>query len=90
MSRHTGLVVNGVIPDGRNVVYRGRKEHGDYKDMFGIEIGGKVLAERIGAYFHYYTCGYGGRPLGTSCLQSAWDASKGYSLHLMEPSGACT
>ena len=26
MTRQTGLVCNGVIPDGRNVMYRGRKE----------------------------------------------------------------
>jgi 20S proteasome subunit alpha 7 len=52
ISRHAGIVVNGVIPDGRNIMYRGRKELTAYQDMFGIEITGKVLAERLGGYMH--------------------------------------
>ena len=90
ISRTSGIVVNGLIPDGRNIMYRGRKEHGSYKEMFGMEINGKVLAERLGGYMHEKTCYYSNRPFGTSCLLSGWDEMNGYSLYQLEPSGACT
>lgn len=89
MSRHSGIVVNGVIPDGRNIMYKGRKEHKSYSDQFGTEITGKVLAERLGQYMHYNTCYYSKRPYGTTCAIASWDKINGYTLHMVDPSGTC-
>ena len=89
MSLHAGILVNGVIPDGRNIMYRGRSEYKSYLDMFGTEITGRVLAERLGGYMHQNTCYWGYRPYGTSCLISTFDPLNGYSLFQLEPSGSC-
>ena len=89
MSLHAGILVNGVIPDGRNIMYRGRSEYKSYLDMFGTEITGRVLAERLGGYMHQNTCYWGYRPYGTSCLISTFDPLNGYSLFMLEPSGTC-
>ena len=89
MSRNAGILVNGVVPDGRNIMYKGRKEHKDYSDRFGTEITGKVLAERLAQYMHFNTCYYSKRPFGTSCAVSTWDKIHGYALHMMDPAGNC-
>lgn len=90
ISRQAGLLVNGMIPDGRNIMYKGRKEHKSYHDQYGTEITGKVLADRLGQYMHFNTCYYSKRPYGTSCALSTYDKMHGYQLHLMEPSGQCS
>lgn len=41
-------VVNGIVPDGRALMYRGREEAKQYNDNFGIKIPGHILAERLG------------------------------------------
>lgn len=89
ISRHAGIIVNGVVPDGRNIMYKGRKEYKSYSDQFGTEISGKVLCERLGGYMHYYTCYYSFRPFGTSVCISTHDKIHGYALHMIEPSGEC-
>lgn len=89
ISRHAGILVNGVIPDGRNIMYKGRKEYKSYQDQFGTEISGKVLAERLGGYMHYYTCYYSFRPFGTSVAISTWDKVHGYALFMIDPAGEC-
>ena len=58
--------------------------------MFGMDVTGKVLSERLGGYFHQHTCYYGYRPFGTSCLVSAYDPINKYTLHQLDPSGAVT
>lgn len=89
MSRYSGIVVNGVIPDGRNIMYKGRSEHKSYSDQYGADISGRVLSERLGQYMHFNTCYYSKRPYGTSCAVSAFDKINGYTLHMMDPSGEC-
>lgn len=89
ISRHSGIVVNGVIPDGRNIMYKGRKEFASYDKQYGTEITGKVLAERLGQYMHFNTCYYSKRPFGTSCVVASYDKINKYTLHMMEPSGDC-
>ena len=71
-------------------MYRARKESTEYKNMFGADASGKVLSERVGGYMHQHTCYYGYRPLGTSILIAAYDPFSSYTLHQLDPSGACT
>lgn len=45
---HSGCVVNGLVPDGRQLMTRAREESTQYEKMFGIRIPGNVLADRLG------------------------------------------
>ena len=51
VNMHTGGVINGLSPDGRAVVQRGREESTQYESMFGIRIPGAVLADRLALQF---------------------------------------
>ena len=42
IDQNTGIAINGLIPDGRNVVQRAREESIGYKDFTGESISGKV------------------------------------------------
>jgi len=48
VSTKGGCVVNGLIPDGKSMMYRAREEAQQYEKMFGIKMPGTVLAERLG------------------------------------------
>lgn len=48
VSTKAGCVVNGLIPDGKSIMFRAREEAQQYEKMFGIKIPGQVLAERLG------------------------------------------
>jgi len=47
VTRHVGSVFNGLTPDGRALMYRGREEAAQYQTMFGIRMPGAVLADRL-------------------------------------------
>lgn len=47
ISPHIGCVVNGLVPDGRALMLKGREEAAQYKQMFGINIPGQTLADRL-------------------------------------------
>ena len=40
VSREMGCVVNGLVPDGRALMFRAREEAKQYQDNFGIKIPG--------------------------------------------------
>ncbi len=42
VDQSTGVMINGLIPDGRNVVQRAREEASGYLDFTGVPISGKV------------------------------------------------
>lgn len=41
-------VVNGLVPDGKSLMFRAREEATQYEKMFGIRIPGSALSERLG------------------------------------------
>jgi len=47
VTKNIGSVANGLTPDGRALMYRARDESTQYEEMFGINIPGKTLAERM-------------------------------------------
>ena len=49
----TGVMINGLIPDGRNVVQRAREEAAGYLDFTGVPISGNVIL-----LSRYYQKGY--------------------------------
>lgn len=81
--------VNGLTPDGKCLMFRGREEAAQYEKMFGIKIPTAVLAERLAMRVQMSTIYASYRPFGTSLIIGAHDALKGYGLYMVEPSGAC-
>jgi 20S proteasome subunit alpha 7 len=89
ISTKAGCVVNGLIPDGKSLMYRAREEAQQYEKMFGIKIPGTVLAERLGMKVQMNTVYASQRPYGTSMAVALHDHLKGFGLFMIEPSGAC-
>ena len=88
ISMQSGCVVNGLVPDGKYLMYRAREEAKQYEDQFGIKIPGKLMAERVANTVQMNTIYSHKRPFGTSMIIAAGDNLKGASLWMVEPSGA--
>jgi len=86
---NTGMAIAGILPDGRQLVNRGREEYQSYKSNFGIEIPSKVLTSRISLFVHAYTEYWHLRPFGVSSLIASYDENDGPQLHMVDPSGEC-
>jgi 20S proteasome subunit alpha 7 len=82
-------VMNGIVPDGRALMFRGREEAKQYQDQFGIKIPGQVIAERLANVTQMNTVYSSQRPYGTSVILACHDMIKGASLWMVEPSGGC-
>ena len=89
MAREIGCVVNGLVPDGRALMYRGREEAKQYHDNFGIRIPGQVLAERLANVCQMNTVYGHQRPYGSAMVIASHDIMKGPTLWMIEPSGTC-
>jgi len=89
VTKSIGSVVNGLTPDGRALMHRGREESAQYKEHFGIDIPGRVFSDRIASFVQMHTIYSSYRPYGTSMIVAAHDIMKGATLHMIEPSGAC-
>ena len=89
ITKEIGCVVNGLIPDGRFLMYRGKEEAAQYEKMFGIKIPGSSMSDRIAMQAQMKTIYANFRPFGTSMVLSTWDHLKGPALYMIEPSGAC-
>lgn len=88
VSRRAGMVVCGLVPDGRQLVNRGREEAQNYKNSYAEEMPPHMLAERIGLYVHAHTLYWSIRPFGATVLIGAVDEdTKKPSLFSVEPTG---
>lgn len=87
VTRAAGLVCCGMPPEGRNILQRARGEAQNYKDTYGDEIPGYLLAERVGAYMHMYTLYGSVRPFGCSLLLGNYDKAEGLTLFSIENCG---
>jgi 20S proteasome subunit alpha 7 len=86
--RHAGMVITGLVPDGRQLVTRGRSESVNYKNAYAEDMPADQLAERLGLFVHAYTLYWSIRPFGSSVLLGCVDPdTKKPSLHCIEPSG---
>jgi len=81
-----GILIAGVLPDGRNIVNRAREEAAQIRDVYGVPIQGQSLANRVGEYMHLFTQSAGARPLGCNCFVASY-ADDGPQLFLVDPSG---
>lgn len=80
--------MNGLTPDGRALVQRGREESTQYEKMFGIKIPNSALAERLAMKVQMNTIYSSFRPFGSSLIIASHDHLKGLGLYMIEPSGA--
>ncbi len=79
--------MNGIIPDGKSIMYRAREEAQQYEKMFGIKIPTYTLANRLALGAQMKTMYASYRPFGTSVILAAHDTIKGFGLYMLEPSG---
>ena len=47
MTKHIGVTGNGLIPDAKALLAKGREECLQYEKMFGIKMPGKMVSDRI-------------------------------------------
>ena len=52
VTKHIGSTVNGLVPDGKALMYRGREEANQYEKMFGVVVPGRIMSERVAAVAH--------------------------------------
>jgi len=88
VSRHAGMVVAGLVTDGRQLVARGRSEAHQYKNAYAEDMPSHMLAERLGLFIHAYTLYWSIRPFGSSVLLGSVDPdTKKPSLFEIAPAG---
>lgn len=89
---HAGIASTGFLPDARVLVSRAIDEAVDWKDIYGVKIPPKVLADRLGVYVHYFTLTGAYRPFGAACVLGGYDADvQECNLYMVEPNGvACS
>ena len=89
ITKQIGMVVTGVIPDGRALIERAREESASFQKHYGIPITGKVLSSRLGEYMHMNTIRLGARPFGCTIILSSFDEVNGPALYMIDSSGQC-
>jgi len=88
VSRTSGLVIAGLVADGRQLVARARQEASGYKNSYAEDMPPHMLAERVAMYMHAHTLYWSIRPFGSSVLLGAVDPdTKKPALFCIEPSG---
>ena len=88
ITKDVGCVMNGIVPDGRSMMYRGREEAKQYLEQFGIKIPAHVLSERLANVAQMSTVYSSQRPYGSTLILGAHDMMKGHTLWMVEPSGS--
>jgi len=88
VNRNTGMVISGLVADGRQLVARGRQESTQYKNAYAEDMPSNMLAERLGLFVHAYTLYWSIRPFGSTVLLGNVDAeTKKPSLFSIDPAG---
>lgn len=82
-----GMAVCGHLPDGRNLVNRARSEAQGYLKNYGVEITGKILAERLALYVQAHTLYWSMRPFGAVAMVSSHDKDGNFHLYMVEANG---
>lgn len=84
---HIGLGICGHLPDGRNLVQRAKSEAQSYLKTYGVEITGKILAERLALYVQSHTLYWSFRPFGACAMISSYDSDNQCHLYMVESNG---
>lgn len=87
VDRHIGCVYSGLMPDGRQLVNRGREEASSFKKIYNKPIPIPAFADRLGQYVQAHTLYNSVRPFGVTAIFGGID-EEGPHLYMLEPSGA--
>ena len=82
-----GMAICGHLPDGRNLVSRAKQEAQSYLKNFGVEISGKILADRLSQYVQAHTLYWSMRPFGATAMISSYDKDGQFHLFMVEANG---
>jgi len=82
-----GLLVTGIAPDGRAMVYQAREIASKFKDKNGYEIPVHYLANKVANGVQVYTQHLGKRLFGISSTFFSIDDEQGPSLFSVDPAG---
>lgn len=86
IDKHIGMVVTGLLADGRHLVANAREEAASYKSNYGSPIPLSHLTDRVSMYMHAHTL-YGAiRPFGVSVILASLEEEHP-KLFMIEPSG---
>ena len=55
VDKQSGICISGMIPDARQIVNHARNEAARYLDLYGDNMPGHVLTDRIAGLMHTYT-----------------------------------
>lgn len=89
INKNIGMVMTGLIPDGRALVDRAREESKDFYKFNGIPITGKVLADRLALFMHDNTMHPMNRPYGCVVIIASYDELNGPALYMIDSAGQC-
>jgi len=89
INKQIGMVLTGLIPDGRALVQKARSESNSYYGFHGIPIPGKVLASRVASVVHQHTMQSWTRPYGVVVIIASYDEFNGPALHMIDAAGQC-
>lgn len=88
VGKHAGMAFTGFVSDARQLVNRAREEASNYKETYGSHVPPAVLADRMSAYVHYFTCHGALRPFGATAIIGGYDPDLNeHALYMVEPSG---
>ena len=82
-----GMAICGHLPDGRNLVSRAKSESQSYLKNFGVEICGRILAERLSQYVQAHTLYWSMRPFGATAMISSYEKDGSFHLFMVEANG---
>ncbi len=82
-----GMAICGHLPDGRNLVSRARSEAQSYLKNFGVDITGRILADRLAQYVQAHTLYWSMRPFGACAMISSYDTDNNFHLYQVESNG---
>lgn len=80
IDRHAGIVVSGLLPDGRHLTSRGRDEASSWRQTYKSAIPMSALASRLGGYVQAYTLYSSVRPFGVSAIVAGWDSEAEHTV----------
>ncbi len=89
ITKQIGMVMTGLVPDGRALAQRAKDESASFQEHFGIPITGKALADRLAQYMHMNTMTMWSRPYGCTVIIASFDDIKGPALYQIDSAGQC-
>jgi len=87
IDKHAGMALAGLAADAQKLLNVGKDEAYKYRDFYGTQAPGHVLASRIASEVHTYTLYVNLRPFGASVLLATYDDAHGPQLYTIDPVG---